>query len=96
MDLHHDLKLQLDGVSCMATPFQKGREGDGIATYSDIQKIHQQFNYTKTAISTLAGQLNHVATRMDNMETAIPHSAETYANSILKPFFKVDGVSRKD
>ena len=24
-----DLKLQLDGVSLLATPFRKGREGDG-------------------------------------------------------------------
>ena len=91
-----DFKLQLDGVSYMATPFRKGREGDGAATYSDIQKIHQQLNFTNTAISTLAGQLNYVATRMDDLQTPIPNSAETYANSISKPFLKVDGVSRKD
>ena len=91
-----DLKLQLDGVSYLATPFRKGRERDGTATSSDVQKIHQQLNYTNTAISTLAGQLNHVATRMDDIQTPIPNSAETYANSISKPFFEVDGVSRKD
>jgi len=91
-----DLKLQLDGVSYMATPFRKGREGDGTTTYSYVQKIHQQLNYTNTAISTLVGQLNYVATRMDDLQTPIPNSAETYANSISKPFFKVDGVSRKD
>jgi len=91
-----DLKLQLDGVSYMATPFRKGREGDGAATYSDVQKIHQQLNFTNTAISTLAEQLNYVATRMDDMQTPIPNSAETYANSISNPFFKVEGVSRKD
>jgi len=91
-----DLKIQLDGVSYMATPFRKGREGDGIATYSDVQKIHLQLNYTNTTISTLAGQLNYVATRMNDLQTPIPNSAETYANSISKPFFKVDGVSRKD
>jgi len=91
-----DLKLQLDGMSSMATPFRKGQEGDGTATYSDIQKIHQQLNYTSTAISTLAGQLNYVATRMDNVQTPISNSAETYANSISKPLLKVDRVSRKD
>ena len=91
-----DLKLQQDGVSYIATPFRQGRTGDGTATYSDIQKIHQQLNYTNTAISTLAGQLNHVATRMDDIQTPIPNSAETYANSISKPFFKVDSVPRKD
>ena len=80
----------------MATPFQKGREGDGTATYSDVQKIHQQLNFTNTAISTLAGQLSYVATRMDDIQTPIPNSAETYATSVSKPFFKVDGVSRKD
>jgi len=58
-------------------------------------KLHQELNYTNTAISTLAGQLNHVATRMDDIQTPIPNSAEIYANSISKPFFKVDGVSRK-
>jgi len=91
-----DLKLQLDGVSYLASPFRKGWEGDGTATYSDVQKLHQQLNYTNTAISTLAGKLNHVATRMDDIQTTIPNLAETYANSISKPFFKVDGVSRKD
>jgi len=91
-----DLKLQLDGESYMATPFRKGRGGDGIATYSDVQKIHQQLNYTNSAISTLTGQLNYVATRIDDLQTPIPNSAETYANGISKPFFKVDGVSRKD
>jgi len=80
----------------MVTPFRKGLEGDGTATYSDVQKIHQQLNFTNTAISTLAGQLNYVATRMDDMQTPIPNSAETYENSISKPFFKVKGVSRKD
>ena len=90
-----DLKLQLDGVSYLATPFRKGRERDGTATYSDVQKIRQQLNYTNTAISTLAGQLNHVATRM-HIQTPILNSTETYANSISKPFFKVDGVSHKD
>jgi len=33
---------------------------------------------------------------MDDIQTAIPNSSGTYANSISKPFFKVDGVSRKD
>ena len=80
----------------MATPFRKGREGDGTAIYSDVQKIPQQLNFTNTAISPLAGQLNYVATRMDDMQTPIRNSSETYANSISKPFFKVDGVSRKD
>jgi len=83
-------------VSYLATPFRKGREVDGTATYSNVQKLHQQLNYTNTAISTLAGQLNHVATRMDDIQTPIPNSTETYANGISKPFFKFDGVSRKD
>ena len=48
----------IDGVSSIATPFRKGREGDGTATYSHVQKIHQQLNYTNTAISTIATQLN--------------------------------------
>ena len=91
-----DLKFQQDGVSYLATPFRQGRTGDGTATYSDVQKIHQQLNYTNTAISTLAGQLNHVATRMDDIQTPIPNSTANYANSISKPFFKVDSVSRKD
>jgi len=33
---------------------------------------------------------------MDDIQTPIPNSAEIYANSISKPFFKVDGVSCKD
>ena len=59
-------------------------------------KIHQQLNFTNTAISTIAGQLNHVATRLDDIQTPIPNSSENYANSVSKPFFKVVGVSRKD
>ena len=80
----------------MATPFRKGREGEGTATYSNVHKIHQQLNFTNTTLSTLAGQLSYVATRMDDIHTPIPNSSETYANSVSKPFFKVDGVSRKD
>jgi len=80
----------------LATPFRKSREGDGTATYSDVQKIHQQLNFTNTAISSLAGQLNYVATRIDDIQTLIPSSSETDATSISKPFFNVDGVSRKD
>ena len=80
----------------MATPFRKGRDGDGTATCSDIHKIHQQLNFTNTAISTIAGQLNHVATRLDDIQTPIPNSSENYANNVSKPFFKVEGVSHKD
>jgi len=83
-------------VPILATPFRKGREGDGNATCSDIHKIHQQLNFTNTAISTIAGQLNRVATRLDDIQTPIPISSENYANSVSKPFFKVEGVSRKD
>jgi len=80
----------------LATPFRKGRDGDGTATCSDIHKIHQQLNFTNTAISTIAGQLNHVATRLDDIQTPIPSSSKNYANSVSKPFFKVEGISRKD
>ena len=84
-------------MSYLATPFRKGREGDGNATYSDVQKIHQQLNYTNTAMSTIATQLNQVATRLDT-PSSMPSSSkpiETYANTISKPFFKVDSVPRK-
>ena len=75
----------------MATPFRKGREGDGTATYSDVQKIHQQLNYTNTAISTIATQLNQVATRLDtpNPTPSSSKTTETYANTIFpNPFSK--------
>ena len=52
----------------MATPFRKSREGDGTATYSDVQKIHQQLNFTNTAISTLGGQLK--ALNLDSASTS--------------------------
>ena len=47
----------------------------------------------------MATQLNHVANRVDATKSPIPSSSsnpKTYANSISKPFFKVEGVSRKD
>ena len=62
-------------MSLLATPFRKGREGDGTATYSDVQKLHQQINFTNTAISTIAGQLNYVATRLDDIQIPIPSSS---------------------
>ena len=57
----------------------------------------QQLNYTNTAISTIATQLNHVATRVDTpvQTRSSSISTETYANSISKPFFKVESVPRK-
>ena len=33
---------------------------------------------------------------MDDIQTPNPNSSGTYGNSISKPSFKVDGVSRKD
>jgi len=94
-----DLTFLLEDVALNATPFRKGRKGDMAATYADIQKVHQQLNYTNSAISTIASQLNHVANRVDTPKTPIPSTSttvETYANTISKPFFKVEGVSRKD
>jgi len=94
-----NLTFLLEDVALNATPFRKGREGDTAATCADLQKVHQQLNYTNTAISTIATQLNHVANRVDASKAPIPSSSgtiETYANSISKPFFKVDSVSRKD
>ena len=48
-------------------------------------------------MSTIATQLNQVATRLDT-PSSTPSSSkpmETYANTISKPFFKVDSVPRK-
>jgi len=55
-----DLKVQVDGRSLLATPFRKGREGDSPVTNSDVQKIHQQLNFTNTAISTIAVNLHYL------------------------------------
>jgi len=64
-----DLHFLLDGVSILNTPFRKGREGDSTITCADLQKVHQQLNYTNTAISTIATQLNHVANRVEEKTT---------------------------
>jgi len=93
-----DLTFVLEDVALNAIPFRKGRERDTAATCADVQKVHQQLNYTNTAISTITTRLNQVATRLDT-PSQMPSSStniETYANSISKPFFKVEGVSRKD
>jgi len=91
-----DLQLHLEGVPILATPFRKGQGGDGIATCSDIHKIHRQLNFNNTAISTIARQLNHVAIRLDDIQTPIPNSSENYANSVSKSFLIVEGVSHQD
>jgi len=91
-----DLSFSLQDVALKATPFRKGREGDTAATCADVQKLHQQLNYTNTAISTTASQLNHVANKVETPSTSIPPRSETYANSVSKPFFKVESVPRKD
>jgi len=85
-----NLTLLLEDVPILATHFRKGREGDTTVTYTDLQKVHQQLNFTNTAISTIATQLNHVANRVEANKAQIPSSpntAKTYANSISKPFF---------
>ena len=93
-----NLTFLLEDVGQNATPFRKGREGDTAAICADVQKVHQQLNYTNTAISTIATQLNQVATRLDTpgQTTSSSKTIETYANSISKPVFKIKGVSRKD
>jgi len=73
--------------------------GDTPVTCTDLQKVHQQLNYTNTAITTIASQLNHVANRVEVTKTQHPSTSNTnenYANSISKPFFKVESVPRKD
>jgi len=90
-----DLTFLLEDIALDATPFRKGREGDTAATCADDQKIHQQLNYTNTAISTIASQLHHVANKVETPLAIPPAKAETYANTISKPFFKVEGVPRK-
>ena len=65
---------------------------------ADLQKVHQQLNYTNTVISTIAIHLTHVANRVEATKVQIPSNfgtTETYANSIAKPFFKVESVARK-
>jgi len=86
-----NLTFLLEDVAILATPFRKGREGDITITCADLQKVHQQLNYTNTAISTIATQLNHVANRVEEIKAQIPSSScntNNYANSISKPFFK--------
>ena len=90
-----DLTFLLEDIALDATPFRKGREGDTAATCADDQKIHQQLNYTNTAISTIASQLHHVANKVETPLAIPPAKAETYANTISKSFFKVEGVPRK-
>ena len=91
-----NLTFVLQDVALRATPFRKGWEGDTAATCADVQKLHQQLNYTNTAISTIASQLNHVANKVEIPIASTSAKGETYANTISKPFFKVDGVPRKD
>ena len=94
-----NLTFLLEDVAILATPFRKGREGDTTVTCADLQKVHQQLNYTNTVVSTIATQLNHVANRVEETKAQIPNfagNANNYANSISKPFFKVESVSRKD
>jgi len=90
-----DLKFLLEGAPILATPFRKGREGDNTVTCDDLKKFHQQLNYTNTAITTIATQHNHVANRVEETKRQIPIPSNTlenstYANSISKPFFKVE------
>ena len=60
-----DIKFSLDGAPILATPFRKDRERDNTVTCDDLKKVHQQLNYTNTAITTIATQLNHVANRVE-------------------------------
>ena len=94
-----DLTFLLEDVALNATSFRKGQEGDTAATCANVQKLHQQLNCTNTVISTIASQLNHVANKVDTPKTPIARTStmvETYANTISKPFFQVEGISRKD
>ena len=90
---HEDLKLLLQGEPILATPFRKGREGNDTVQFDDLKKVHQQLNYTNTALTTMATQLNHVIIHIEETKkqeyvpSDLPESSN-YANSISKPFFK--------
>jgi len=94
-----DLKLLLKGESILATPFRKGREGNDTIKLDDLKKVHQQLNYTNTALTTMATQLNHVAIRIEETKKqvlvpSIPPEGSSYANSVSKPFFKTDSIPK--
>jgi len=96
-----DLKFLLEGALILATPFRKGREGDSTVTCDDLKKVRQQLNYTNTAITTIATQLDHVAIRVKETRKPIPIPSDSpensnYANSISKPFFNIESVPPKD
>jgi len=85
----------------MAIPFHKGREGDDTVTHDDLKKVHQQLNYTNTALITMATQLNHLAIRVEETkkQVQVPSNLpenSNYANSISRPFFKIESVPQKD
>jgi len=87
-----DLELLLQGEAILATPFRKGREGDDMVKVDDLTKVHQQLNYTNTALTTLSTQLNHVSICIEETKKQVqissnPPESLNYANSMSKPFF---------
>ena len=87
-----DIKLLLQGEPILATPFRKDWEEDDIVKVDNLKKVHQQLNYTNTALTTLSTQLNHVAIRIEETKKQVQISSNSpeisnYANSISKPFF---------
>ena len=96
-----DLKFLLEGAPILPTPFRKGQEGDSTVTCEDLKKVHQQLNYTNTAITTITTQLNHVVIRVEETkkQERVPSNTpkgSNYANSISKSFFKIESVPPKD
>jgi len=77
--------------------FRKGREGNDAVKLDDLKKVHQQLDYTNTALTVVATQLNHVAIRVEETKMhvqvpSIPAEDFSYTNSISKPFFKTDSI----
>ena len=67
----------------------------------NLKKVHQQLNYTNTALTTMATQLNHVAIRVEKTkkQVQVPSNLpenSNYSNSISRSFFKTESVPPKD
>ena len=87
-------------VEVEASPYKiiKNEDSTKFADKKDINKIHQQLNYSNTMLSTMSSQLTRIESQNDHY---IPKNEASSSRTVVsiepvKPIYKLSSISQKD
>ena len=87
-------------IEVEASPYKiiRNEEPTKFADKKDINKIHQQLNYTNTMLNTMSSQLTRIESQNDHYTPKGEASSSKTVVSIepVKPIYRLSSISQKD